>query len=235
MERVIDIFVAPSKTFKDIRDHSRSWWLPFILIVVFSYIFFFVVNSKVGMQQVVDNQTHLSPKAEERLANLPADQRATTNKIQLISTEIAFYASPALILVFAALGSLVLWGTINFGFGGKAKYGSIFTVWLYAGLPGLIKVVLGCIVIYVVNTPESFNVRNYAPTNVGAFLNPLEVGPAVYAMATAIDFTTIWTLVVAGIGAATVAGVKRSSGYIAVFGWWVLLTILGVGIAAATS
>jgi hypothetical protein len=32
-----------------------------------------------------------------------------------------------------------------------------------------------------------------------------------------------------------VAGVKRSSGYIAVFGWWVLIVLITVGWAAAFS
>jgi hypothetical protein len=31
-----------------------------------------------------------------------------------------------------------------------------------------------------------------------------------------------------------VAGVKRNSGYIAVFGWWVIFVLVGVGIAAVT-
>jgi hypothetical protein len=31
-----------------------------------------------------------------------------------------------------------------------------------------------------------------------------------------------------------VAGVKRSSGYIAVFGWWAIFVVIGVGIAAVT-
>jgi hypothetical protein len=34
------------------------------------------------------------------------------------------------------------------------------------------------------------------------------------------------------IGLATVAGVKRSSGYIAVFGWWAIIVLTGVGFAA---
>jgi hypothetical protein len=31
---------------------------------------------------------------------------------------------------------------------------------------------------------------------------------------------------------ATVAGVKRNAGYIAVFGWWVIVVLLGVASAA---
>jgi len=71
-----------------------------------------------------------------------------------------------------------------------------------------------------------------APTNLAAFLNPAETNAALYKLLTALDVTTIWTLVLLSIGLATVAGVKRNLGYIAVFGWWALITLAGVGSAA---
>ena len=135
-------------------------------------------------------------------------------------------------LAIVAIGSLVLMGTINFGFGGRAKFGSVFAMWIYASLPGLIKVILGIIVIFAGTAPESFNIKNYAPTNLGAFLNPLDTNKALYALASSIDLITIWTLVLLGMGVAIVAGVKRSSGYIAVFGWWVVIILISVGWAA---
>jgi hypothetical protein len=105
---------------------------------------------------------------------------------------------------------------------------------MYASLPSLVKTLLGIIVIYAGTAPESFNIKNFAPTNAGAFLNPLEANKMLYALATSLDVITIWTLVLMGIGVATVAGVKRNSGYIAVFGWWAIFVVIGVGIAAIT-
>lgn len=153
-------------------------------------------------------------------------------KISLNITKGIFIANPLLLLLIVSVGSLVLWGTINFVFGGKAKYGSIFAVWMYASLPGIIKVLLGTVVIFAGAAPESFNIKNYAPTNIGAFLNPMDTNKALYALATSLDVVTIWTLILAGIGTAMVAGVKRTSGYIAVFGWWAFIVLIGVGWAA---
>ena len=236
MQRVINVFSAPSKTFTDIRDHSRSWWLPFVILSVVGYLFFAVVNSKIGMQQVVDNQTHLSPKAEERLAQATPEQREFSNKLSVGITEGVFLGGPILVLIIVAVGSLVLWGTVNFVFGGKAKYGAIFSMWMFASLPGIVKPILGSIVIFTGMAPESFNIKNYAPTNIAALLmNPMETGAGLYSLASSIDIVTIWTLVLAGIGTATVAGVKRTSGYIAVFGWWAIITLVGAGLAAAFS
>jgi hypothetical protein len=143
-----------------------------------------------------------------------------------------FAASPILVLMSAAILALVLWGTINFVFGGKATFPDIFAVFMYASLPAIIKSLLGTIVIFAGMAPESFNLANFAPTSVGAFLNPLETNAAVYKLASSLDFTTIWYLVLMGMGTAIVAGVKRASGYIAVFGWWAIIVLFGVGMAA---
>lgn len=234
LERVTCAFSAPSKTFQDIKRGNRSWWMPFLIMAITGYILFAAVSMKIGMQQVVDNQTHLNPKQEEKMAQMPPEQRATAAKIGLGITEAAFIAGPLFVLAGIALLSLGLWGTINFAFGGKATYGSVFSMWFYAGLPGIIKPLLGTVVIFAGVTPETFNIKNYAPTNVAAFLNPMDTNAAIYSLASSLDIITIWTLILLGIGAATVAGVKRSSGYIAVFGWWAIFVLIGAGIAAIT-
>lgn len=234
MQRVVSVFTAPSKTFQDIRDHTRSWWLPFLIYVAVGYLFFAVVYTRIGMPQVVQNSIHQNPKQEEQMAQQPPEQRATGMKIALYITEGVFIANPLFVLGGVALLSLGLWGTINFVFGGKAKYGSIFSMWMYAGLPGIVKPILGSVVIMTGMAPESFNIKNYSPTNIAALMmDPLESNKALYALASSLDVVTIWTLVLLGIGTATVAGVKRGSGYMAVFGWWAIFVLIGVGWAAA--
>jgi hypothetical protein len=228
-QRVAYTFSAPSKTFEDIKRGNRSWWLPLIIGALFSYIFFGAVVQKVGIQQVVDNQIRMSPKAQERMAQVSPEQREMSNKISVVVTEVAFLAGPVIGIIGAAVVALGLWGTINFVFGGKSTYGSIFAVSYYAWLPMSIKVLLGVVVMYAGMAPESFNVKNFSPTNLGAFLDPVETNKALYSLATSLDAITIWTLVLMSIGVATVAGVKRGSGYIAVFGWWAIFVLIGVG------
>jgi hypothetical protein len=228
-QRVADTFTAPSKTFEDIKRGNRSWWLPLIIGAFFAYVLFGAIFQKIGIQQAVDNRIRMSPKAQERLAQASQDQPEMSNKISVGITEGAFLAGPIIGLIGAAVVALGLWGTINFVFGGKAKYGSIFAVSYYAWLPMSVKALLGTIVIYAGMAPESFNIKNFSPTNLGAFLDPVDTNKALYALATSLDAVTIWTLVLMGMGIAIVAGVKRSSGYIAVFGWWALFVLIGVG------
>lgn len=234
-QRVTNTFTAPSKTFADIQQGNKSWWLPFLLMILVSYLFFGVITAKIGWNQVAENAMHLNPKAEARMAQAPVEQQEMTKKITVYSMEGSFAASPVFVLAGVALMAVILMATINFGFGGKAKFGSVFTVWMYASLPSIIKTVLGVIVIFAGMAPESFNLSNFAPTNLGAFLNPLETNMALYKFASAIDIITLWTMVLLGMGVATVAGLKKSSGYAAVFGWWALIVLVTVGWAAAFS
>jgi hypothetical protein len=234
-QRVVNVFTAPSKTFTDIRDHSRSWWLPFVIMVVFSYLLFAAITMKIGWAQVAENTIHMSPKSEERLAQAPPEQRELSMKWTQYAMEGIFAFSPVLVLIIVAVAALVLWGTINFVFGGKATFGSVFAVYMYAALPSLIKSILGIVVIFTGIAPESFNLSNFAPTNAGAFLNQADTNAALYKLASSIDFTTIWTIFLLGIGLATVARVKRGSGYMTSFGWWVIIVLIGVGWAAAFS
>jgi hypothetical protein len=234
-QRVTNTFTAPSKTFEDIKRGRKSWWLPFLMMVIMGYVFFAVVNSKIGMQTVTENQIRLDPKAEERMAQLTPEQRESQMKFSVYFTEGVFLGNPAVLLIIVSVGSLVLWGTANFIFGGKASFGGVFAAWMFASLPSLIKTLLGIIVIYAGTAPESFNIRNFAPTNLGAFLNPAEANKVLYSLATSLDIITLWCCVLMAIGISIVAGIKRSSGYIAVFGWWAIIILGWVIFAAATS
>lgn len=235
LQRVTNTFFAPSKTFADIQRGNRSWWLPFIVLALFSYIFFAVVSQKVGLQQVTENQIRMNSRAEAQMAQATPEQRARTEQISVAVTKYIFLAGPLLGLIIALVTSLVLLGTINFVFGGRAKFGQVFAVSYYAWLPGIVKWLLGIVVLYAGMAPESFNIKDFSPTNAGAFLDPVSTNQALYALASSIDIVTIWVLFLMGMGLATVAGVKRSSGYVAVFGWWAILVLIGVGWAAAFS
>src|SRR6185437_4751458 len=121
-QRAGNVFVAPSKTFDDIKRGNCSWWLPFLILLFFSYVLFAGITMKIGWQQVAANNIAVNPRQAQRIDQLNPAQRATAMKIAGTVMEIFLAASPVLILIGACLVSLLLWGTINFGFGGKASF-----------------------------------------------------------------------------------------------------------------
>jgi uncharacterized integral membrane protein len=236
-QRVLNIFSAPSKTFEDIKNGNRSWWLPIILMLLSFAVFYAAVATQVTWKAVAENEQRNMPEfAKRMMERMTPEQREKQEQAAPKSKMITTVFTPLGIVVMDLIAAGVLLGTINFGFGGKAKFSSLFTVTLYAGLVQYpIKWLLATITIFAGVEPEVFNIRNPAPTNVGAFFSQRDTPFALYAFLSALDAATIWCLVVTSIGTATVAGVKRSSGYIAVFGWWALFVLIGVGIAAAFS
>jgi hypothetical protein len=229
-ERVIDTFIAPSKTFTDIL-RSQSWWLPFLLSVIVGYGFLFAVQKQVGWDTVVENAIKQDPKAVERMANQTPAQQAQGKQIALAITKGIVYTAPVLGLLFAAIFALVLWGTINFAFGGTATFPTVFAVWLYGTLPMMLKSILTIITLFAGMDKDSFNINNPVGTNIGFYL-PADTPKWLMTLGTSVDVLWIWSLVLVGIGLAIVGKVKRSSGLVAIFGWWFLLQLVFVGLAA---
>jgi Yip1 domain len=231
-ERVIDTFIAPSKTFTDIL-RNQSWWLPFLISVIVTYGYLFAVQKQVGWDTVVENTLKQDPKTVERMASQTAEQQAQARKITLAIIKYSFYASPLFALLFGAVAALILWGTINFVFGGKATFGTVFAVWMYGMLPVVIISILTIITLFAGMDRDSFNLSNPVGTNIGFYL-PAEMPQWLLKLATSIDVVWLWGVFLVGIGLAIVAKVKKSAGLAAVFGWWLLLLILKVGYAAIT-
>jgi hypothetical protein len=229
-ERVLDTFIAPSKTFTDIL-RSRSWWLPFLISVVVSYGYVFALQSRVGWDTIAANSIKQDPKATERLANAPAAQQAQVMKMTTAGIQYGMYGTPVILLISGAVISLVLWGTVNFLFGGRATFGSVFAVWMYGTLPLLLLSILTVVTLFAGLDKDTFNLNNPVGTNVGFYLPP-ETPQWLLKLGTSIDVLWLWALSLVGIGLGIVAKVKKSAGLAAVFGWWLLLLILKVGWAA---
>ena len=230
-ERVVDTFVAPSKTFVDIL-RSTSWWLPFLLIVIAGYVLTATVQTKVGWQQLVENEIHASPKLSDQMSSLPPDQLAQRERIMQYSFRGGFYAGPLFNLAFVALASLILWPTINFGFGGSATYGKVFAVGMYSALPGAISALLAAIMLFAGRSPETFTTQTLLGSNPGYYI---DTPGALKSFLSSFDLFTLWTLVLLAIGLSIVARTKRSAGYIAVFGWFVVIVLFRTAMAAVNT
>jgi hypothetical protein len=224
IERVVDAYVAPTKTFTDIRRNA-SWWLPFILAVLVSLFFVTSIDQKIGFDQVAQTNINRSASAQQRMSSVPPAQREQAVHMAAVFTKAISYAFPALGLIFALICAAILMASFNFGLGAKATYEQYLAVWYYAGLPMLIKFVLAAIAIFAGASAEQFDINNPVGTNIGWYLSsdsPLWLRT----LLSSADVFTIWTVVLLIIGCATVARVKRSSAAFLVIGWWILI-ILG--------
>lgn len=231
VERVVDTFIAPTQTFHDILRNS-SWWLPWLLGIVVTLGYCAAIQQKIGWDKTYANILLQSSETQQaRFAQLTPEQQARQKAIGAAFTKYIVWASPLIGLVFAAIATGVLLLTLNFGLGGQAKFGQMFAVWMYATLPLLLQGIIGIIVIYAGLDVDAFNLKNPLGTNIGYFL-PSDAPPWLMALATSMDILTIWCLILLTIGCATVCRVKRGTAAVAIWGWWLLVMMVKVGVAA---
>jgi hypothetical protein len=232
VERVVDVFVAPSKTFTDIL-RSTKWWLPFVLLVLVTVAVSFVVDKQVGYARVAENQIHQSPKQEEQFNQLTSEQRAARLRGMAVGYRYTSYCSFLFILLFVAIAALLYWATFNFGLGARTTYGQMFCLWMYASLPRILAGLLAIVMLYVGGDAENYDMRNPVGTNIAYYLS--DSGAALKAALGFFDVIGIWVLALLIIGTAIIAKVPRGKAAAVVIGWWVFGLLVSVGIAAATS
>lgn len=229
MERVVDTFVAPSKTFTDLR-RSANWLVPWLLVGLASVALVMVVDKKIGIQKAAENQLALQPKRAEQLDKLPPEKRAEQMETIVKFTRILAYASPVSLLIVFAIIAAVLLGSFNFGFGAELTFNQCLAVCMYASLPGILKALIAILAI-AVGGGEAFTFQNPVASNLSGLVDP--TSHFLYSIATSIDIFTIWTLALTGIGISCLTKVKRGTCLGVVFGWWVILVLGGAALAAA--
>ncbi|HVG27603.1 MAG TPA: YIP1 family protein [Acidobacteriaceae bacterium] len=232
LERLADTFVAPSKTFTDIRRNA-SWWLPVLLVCAFSLAFAYVVLHKVGLPTLVDSVVHSSGSLEDRISNAsPGDAARIRSSIEM---QFRFmYIAPVFIVLAGCVIAGLFLATANFGFGGRASYSQMLAVWFYGTLPLAFISLLTIVTLLAGMQSDSFNIKNTLGTNAGYYLQGGGSPRWLITLLSSVDVFAAWSAVLLTIGVSIVAGIKRGAAAVVVFGWWALY-VLGQTAMAAIS
>jgi hypothetical protein len=227
--RLVDTFIAPSKTFTDLRRNA-SWWGPWLLISLCALLFVYAMDRQVGFEQISKNEIAHSARAEQFDKLSPDDQ---AKQIKFSNTLIGYfsYGTPVTIPIFFAIGTVVLWATFNFGAGANVSFKTAYAIMFYASLPGIIGSILGAISMFAGVDPEGFNVKNPVATNPAHFMDRAG-NKFVYEMASSLDIIAIWIIVLLGIGFACNSKVKRSTAIMVVAGWYLFWKLASAALAS---
>lgn len=228
--RIINTFVAPSKTFTDLRRRA-SWWGPWIVISIFSLLFIYSIGRQVGFEQVSRNQIEHSKRADQ-FDKLPVEQQQ--KQLQLSTKIIGFfaYASPALILFYFLISTVALWATFKVGAAAETSFGQAYAIIMYASLPGIIGAILGTIALFAGANPEAFDINNPVGTNLAYYLDPETTGKFLRGLASSVDLINIWTIILIGIGFSCTSKVKRSTAITIVAAWYIAYKLITSGLGS---
>ena len=231
-QRLGNVFFSPTKTFADLR-RSAKWIAPFVVMLLLSWVYGYVIEKRVGFDVVTQNNMRMAPASQQRrIESLPPDQRAAEERQQVKITKYITYGFPGLALVWWIIVALVLWGTFSFGAGAEISFGRTLAVIIYASLVGIVKPLMAIAVIFGQDTAD-FLIQNPVGTNLGYYLNFADTPRFLYSLATGVDLIQLWVLALTAIGISEVARVKRGTAFGLVFGWWIVVSLVGAGLAAA--
>ena len=232
-QRIINTFIAPSKTFTDLR-RSAAWWGPFILMSLVSTFFVYEVDHNIGFHKVVENQIQLSPKAQRQMEQMPAADREHAIQQQTKFWRGFSYGYPAIILIWNVIVAAVLFATFKFAASADVKFKIALAIVMYASLAITVRSVLAAASIAAGAAPDSFTFQNPVASNPGYFLNPAD-SPFLYSVLSALDVFMIWTLFLTALGFTYTTKVKRSTAMLIVFGWYFVFVICSAGFGAMFS
>jgi hypothetical protein len=227
--RIVNTFIAPSKTFTDLRRNA-SWWGPWLLISIFALVFIYSMDRQIGFDQISRNEIAHSPRAEQFDKLSPDDQ---AKQLRFSDTLVRYlsYGLPVTILLFLAITTVVLWATFNFGAGADVSFKTAYAIIFYASLPGIITSILGTISMFAGVSPEGFNVNDPVATNPAYFMDRMG-NKFLYGMASGLDVIVIWTIVLMGIGFSCTSKVKRSTAITIVAAWYLFWKLATSALAA---
>jgi Yip1 domain len=227
--RIINTFIAPSKTFTDLR-HNASWWGPWLVISIFALIFIYSMDRQIGFDQISRNEIAHSPRADQ-FDKLSPDDQAKQLRFSDALVRYLSYGIPVTILLFFAITTAVLLATFNFGAGANVRFKTAYAIIFYASLPGIIGSILGAISMFAGVDPEGFNVNNPVATNPAYFMDRA-ANKFLYGMASGLDVLVIWSIVLMGIGFSCNSKVKRGTAIGIVAGWYLLWKLVTSALAA---
>jgi hypothetical protein len=233
----MNVFIAPSKTFTDLK-RNPSWWVPWLVTSVFTLIFSIVVVQKIDMARFVQEQIDRSPRAQKRLENLTPEQRAQGVAIQATATKIGFYVAPILTLLGGLIVAAVLLAVYNFILGAEVPFQRAMAVVFYAGIPGILNTTLLIISLLASSDPSTIDLSGTPmPTNPAFFLDP-EGNKALYALASSIDIFKIWWVCLLGLGFSVASSNRKPSVAASIttaFVCYGIVVLIGIGFRVAFS
>lgn len=230
-QRLTNVFIAPSRTFADLR-RSAKFWGPFLIVVIMSYAGAFALQKKITTEELTESIiNNMSEKQKARIEAAPPEQQANIRASIGKNTRIFSYAGWVIYSIAILIMAAVLMATFNFGMGKSVGYGTSVAIMFYSLLPSVIRTVLFIITLYAGVDPANFNIQNPVATNPAFFMNANDM-PVVYPLLQTLDIFTLWQTVLVGIGFAVVTRSKKSTAIGVVFGWLAVITLFKMGWAA---
>jgi Yip1 domain len=233
--RLFGVFFEPQATFESIVQ-KPTWVLPMLAVIVISIVIVALIGSRVGWRQVIDRQIASSPRAQQRIEQVPAGQREAILEREAKFASIVAYAGVIVGTIVAEIvAAAVLLALFNIIAGSKTGTGFSTSLGIVAHswMPYVITGLLGVLILFI-KDPSTIDTQNLVASNPGALLS--DTAPKwLVSLLTSLDLFTFWVLILQAIGYRATNPKKISFGKAlgAILVVWLLFVFVKMGLAAA--
>jgi len=231
--RLFGVFFEPKATFESIAQRP-TWVLPMIVLILISIVIVALIGSRVGWRQVIDRQIASSPRAQQRMEQVPPAQREQILDKQAKFAGVIAYVGVIVGTVIAeVIVAALLLAVFNIMAGSKISFSTSLGIVAHSWMPYAITGLLGILILFI-KDPSTIDTQNLVASNPGALL-PDGSAKWLVSLLTSLDLFTFWVLVLQGIGYSATNPKKISFGkaFASILAVWLLFVLIKVGFAAA--
>ena len=216
MQKIIGIYTAPRQTFEAI-DQNPTWFLPFIIGVVFFLIFQFLT---------VDLQMDYRMEMMEARGDIPQEQMDMA-KAQMEGPVkyIGFVVGPIVWLIMILIIAALFYVAGNLMIGGDTSFKKVFAIVAWTGLIGVVSFIIMTLLILSKGTMHG------VALDLSILLDTPAVGEEksiLYRILSKFDIFVIWEIVLYIIGLSVIYKSTVQKAAVPILSLWALWIIVSV-------
>jgi hypothetical protein len=223
------VLFAPVDTFRDIARRPDIL-VPLLVILVLSFAGSILTMNYVDWDAMIAQQSEQMKKQNPNMSE--ADIERTSGFVRAMGKVSAFVGPLIMVAWYAVVAGVLLLAFRLMG--GEGTYKQAFSTTLYAWMP---LVLFGIIVTIVILARGSFDPTQMATLvkSNPAFLVDMKEQPVLFALLSALDIFTIWTVILLIVGFAALAKTSFAKSAAIVISLWVVMIVIKIGFAALTA
>lgn len=216
MQKIVGIFTGPRQTFEAI-DKNPTWFLPFIIGVVFFLIFQFLT---------MDIQTDYRLKMMEARGDIPQEtMEMARSQMEGPVKYIGFVAGPIVMLIMVVIIAALFYVAGNLMIGGDTSFKHIFAVVNWAGLVGILSLIIMTLLILSKGTMHG------VALDLSILLDTPAIGEeksVLYRILSKFDIFVIWQIVLYIIGMSVAYKSTVQKAAVPILSLWAIWIIVSV-------
>ena len=215
-QKIMGIYTAPRQTFEAI-DQQPTWFLPFIIGVVFFLIMqFFTVDI-----QMADRVAYMEAQGDYSAEQMEAIRGQMQGPVKYIG----FIAGPIVWLIMIVILAAIFYVAGNLMIGGDSSFKKVFAIVAWTGLIGVISIIIMTALILSKGT------TNGVGLDLSIFLDTPPIGEeksTLFRLLSKFDIFVIWQIIlyIIGLSVTYKATVKKAAvPILSLWALWIIITV----------